>query len=63
MYDKLSEREEYLATQIVDIAIKIHRALGPGLLESIYEKCFEYELIERVSIIKDKKKYPLFMNH
>jgi len=55
MYDKLSEREEYLAIQIVDIAIKIHRALGPGLLESVYEKCFEYELIERYQLSKTKR--------
>ncbi|HEY5824515.1 MAG TPA: GxxExxY protein [Cyclobacteriaceae bacterium] len=47
MFKKLSEREEYLATQIVDIAIKIHKELGPGLLESVYEKCFAYELFER----------------
>ncbi len=44
MHNKLTEREEYLATQIVDIAIKIHKGLGPGLLESVYEKCFVYEL-------------------
>lgn len=47
MHNKLSEKEEYLATQIVDIAIKIHKGLGPGLLESVYEKCFVYELQER----------------
>jgi GxxExxY protein len=47
MHDKLSEREEFLASQIVDIAIKIHKKLGPGLLESVYEKCFEYELSQR----------------
>jgi GxxExxY protein len=47
MYIKLPERKEYLASQIVDIAIKIHKQLGPGLLESIYEKCFVYELGNR----------------
>jgi len=59
MYDKLSEREEYLATQIVDIAIKIRRALGPGLLESVYEKCFEYELIERGINYQRQKEVPI----
>lgn len=59
MYDKLSEREEYLATQIVDIAIKIHRALGPGLLESVYEKCFEFELIERGINYQRQKEGPI----
>jgi len=59
MYDKLSEREKYLATQIVDIAIKIRRALGPGLLESVYEKCFEYELIERGINYQRQKEVPI----
>jgi GxxExxY protein len=47
MYHKLSEREEYIAKQIVDIAINIHKELGPGLLESVYAKCFYYELTKR----------------
>ena len=33
MYQKLSQTEEYLASQIVDIAFRIHKELGPGLLE------------------------------
>ena len=33
-----------LSYKIVGLAIKIHKALGPGLLESIYEKCLKYEL-------------------
>lgn len=32
---------------IVDIAFNIHKKLGPGLLESVYEKCFCYELEQR----------------
>lgn len=47
MCQQLSEHEEYLASQIVDIAISMHKYLGPGLLESIYEKCFCYELTKR----------------
>ena len=51
----LTERERWLASQIVDIAITIHRFLGPGLLESIYEKCFCYELAKRnISFIRQK---------
>jgi GxxExxY protein len=33
--------------QIVDAAIKIHTALGPGLLESAYEACLAFELSRR----------------
>jgi GxxExxY protein len=29
---------------IVDAGLKVHRALGPGLLESAYERCLAYEL-------------------
>jgi GxxExxY protein len=44
MYQNLSEREEYLAKEIVDAAYKVHKELGPGLLEKVYETCFCYEL-------------------
>lgn len=47
MYKPLRAREIDLAAQIINIAITIHKALGPGLLESIYEKCFCYELEKR----------------
>ncbi len=40
---------ERIATEIVDSGLKVHRALGPGLLESCYEHCLAYEL-ERRSI-------------
>jgi len=33
-----------LAYEITGFAIKVHKALGPGLLESIYEKCLKFEL-------------------
>ena len=35
---------EDIAQKIVDTAIKVHTALGPGLLESAYQKCMEYDL-------------------
>lgn len=35
---------EDIASIIVDAAIKVHMVLGPGLLESAYQKCMEYEL-------------------
>ncbi len=36
-----------VAKQIVDAAYCIHRALGPGLLESVYEACLVHELTKR----------------
>ena len=44
MFYQLTEREEYLGKEIVDAAFKVHKSLGPGLLEKIYEACFCYEL-------------------
>ena len=43
----LSESEERIATAIVSAAYTIHKALGPGLLESIYEVCFCHELTKK----------------
>lgn len=37
-------RTEEVAAAIVDAAIKVHRVLGPGLLESAYEVCLAHEL-------------------
>lgn len=35
---------EDVAEAVVDCAIKVHRTLGPGLLESAYQACLKYEL-------------------
>ena len=43
----LSEKEESIATQIVDAAYTVHKKLGPGLLEKVYEVCFCHELSKR----------------
>ena len=55
MFKSLIEKENWLAGQIVDIAICIHKALGPGLLESVYEKCFCYELTKRNILFERQK--------
>ena len=39
--------ENEIGTIAVDIAYTIHKILGPGLLESVYESAFAYELTER----------------
>lgn len=36
-----------ISGEIIDAAIAVHRALGPGLLESAYETCLAYELNQR----------------
>ena len=39
--------ENQIAAEIVDAAYQIHRRLGPGLLESVYEAVLAYELTKR----------------
>ena len=46
-FEPLSEREEQIAKKIVDAAYTVHKALGPGLLEKVYEVCFCHELTKR----------------
>lgn len=44
---------------ILDNAFKIHSALGPGLLESAYEECLMYELIQSGLFVERQKTLPL----
>jgi GxxExxY protein len=37
----------HISGTIVDASIKVHSSLGPGLLESVYLKCLQYELRKR----------------
>jgi GxxExxY protein len=38
---------ETLGTAVVDCAFRVHKTLGPGLLESVYVTCLAYELSQR----------------
>src|SRR6185295_18454609 len=37
-------REDRITEKVIGCAIEVHRAIGPGLLESAYEECLCYEL-------------------
>jgi GxxExxY protein len=43
-FKQTTEKEEQVAERIVNAAYKVHKALGPGLLEKVYEVCFCHEL-------------------
>lgn len=47
--------EDELSYQIIGAAIKVHRKLGPGLLEKIYQDCLEYEL-QKLDLVVEKEK-------
>jgi len=59
MFKPLSDKEEFLAKHALDIAINIHKELGPGLLESVYAKCFYYELNKREIKFEKQKEVPI----
>ena len=44
---QLTDEEEWLCQQIKDAAFAVHKTLGPGLLEQVYEVCFCHELNKR----------------
>lgn len=45
--------------KILGAAIAVHRELGPGLLESAYEACLAYELVERGLHVEKQKALPI----
>jgi GxxExxY protein len=46
-HQEVTKEVDRVARAIVDAGLKIHRALGPGLLESAYEHCLSHELNKR----------------
>ena len=43
----LFDKADRLSGEIIGAAIEVHRIMGPGLLESIYERCLPHELERR----------------
>ena len=44
---------------VIGAAITVHRELGPGLLESVYEKCLAFELADRGLAVTAQKEIPV----
>ncbi|MCQ8887702.1 GxxExxY protein [Pseudoalteromonas agarivorans] len=51
--------EDLLTKKVIGCAIEVHRALGPGLLESSYERCFMYELHDAGLLVKNQILLPI----
>ena len=58
-HQPISSREEEIATKIVDAAYTVHKELGPGLLEHVYEICFCHELKKRGLSYRRQVKLPI----
>jgi GxxExxY protein len=53
------ERLNRITETIIGAAIEVHRALGPGLLESAYEACLCFELVRRGLTVEQQKPLPV----
>ncbi len=48
-----------ITEKIIGCSIKVHKALGPGLLESAYQACLYYELVKSGLSVEKEKQLPL----
>ncbi len=51
--------ENELSRQVFDASLKVHKELGPGLLENAYEECLCYELKKEGLFVEKQKPLPL----
>ena len=52
--------ENEISTMAINAAIEVHKTLGPGLLESSYEICLFYELIQAGLHVERQKPLPIY---
>lgn len=55
----LDNQTEKIASEIINIAMMVHKTLGPGLLESAYKECLYYELHHYGLVVEKEKPIPL----
>jgi len=51
--------ENEIAKIVFEKGLKVHKVLGPGLLESSYQECLYYELIKSALFVEKQKALPL----
>jgi GxxExxY protein len=51
--------ENEIANKVIGLAIEVHSALGPGLLESAYQECLYYKIGKSGLIVEKEKPMPL----
>jgi len=57
--DDERDRLNWLSHVIIGAALRVHSELGPGMLESAYELCLMFELIEQGLRVERQKPFPL----
>ncbi|OFY57895.1 MAG: GxxExxY protein [Bacteroidetes bacterium RBG_19FT_COMBO_42_10] len=59
MYKEVTEEEDRIGKEIVNSAYHVHKELGPGLLEKVYEVCFCHVLKQKGFEIKRQLDIPI----
>lgn len=54
--------EDLISNDVIGAAIKVHKELGPGLLESAYQSCLHYELNQLGYNVQREKPMPVIYN-
>jgi GxxExxY protein len=55
----VTQKQEKLAKKVLDYAYEVHSCLGPGLLESTYQACLQYELKQQGIFVECEKVVPV----
>ncbi|MDR1143127.1 MAG: GxxExxY protein [Spirochaetaceae bacterium] len=55
----ITQEQEKLAKKVLDCAYEVHSSLGPGLLESTYQTCLQYELKQQGIFAECEKVVPV----
>lgn len=58
-YQPIPQETELIGRRTLDAAFKVHSALGPGLLEGVYEKALAYELNKQRIMVERQKRIPI----
>lgn len=59
MHEPITDDTEKIAHEIIQAAFRVHKALGPGLLESVYESCLCHELVKSNLKFVSQEKLPI----
>ena len=62
-YIEVDEKLNYIGKHVVNSAYKVHKKLGPGLLEKVYEICFAHELRKEGFLVERQVSMPVIYDN
>jgi GxxExxY protein len=62
MFKEVSEEEDRIGREVVNAAYQVHKELGPGLLEKVYEVCFCHVLSQKGFKVKRQTDIPIIFD-